>query len=154
MCEYTKANENAHAAQPCACSTRCMSIFLFLTLIAVGVIRLPSKGIAHHITKIVLSLPSKLLLCLSGICIAGGNIAWAARADLIRHGHTVDSCKRLYHVKDTITRACAEIKDLSPLLLVAECRHMAARKIHHMDKVTHAGTIRRWVVVTKHRKLL
>ena len=56
---------------------------LRLCVIAVGVFALPVPRVPAHIGKALFCLPAEDLRALSGICIAGGNVAGATVYDLI-----------------------------------------------------------------------
>ena len=56
---------------------------LHLYVIAVGVFALPIPGVPAHICKALFCLPAEDLSALSGICIAGGNVAGATVYDLV-----------------------------------------------------------------------
>ena len=56
---------------------------LHLCIVAVGVFALPVPRVPAHIGKALFGLPAEDLSALSGICIAGGNVAGATVYDLV-----------------------------------------------------------------------
>ncbi len=80
-----------------------------------------------------------------------GQIAGAARGDLVRDGDAVDALKGLHHVQHAVSVAGAEVEDIFAAVIhhIVDGGDVAAGEVDDMDIVAHAGSVRRVVVVAE-----
>ena len=78
---------------------------------------LPSPRISAHIFDVVLSLPTKLTVCLGGIGVTGCNISGAARNNFIWYVHTGCLLKIVYNIQYAVPVTRAEIVDVQTCIV-------------------------------------
>ena len=86
-------------------------------------------------------MPTQLLLRLGGVGIASGDITGAALDNAIRHGNIVHAAKGIDHIQYAIAHAGAQIEDAYTGLFVTKSCYVTLGKIHHVNIVTHTGTV-------------
>ena len=103
----------------------------------------------------MLCLPAKLCGGFAGIGIAYGDVAGAARAQLVGHGHAVGTFKSIHNIEHRIADAGAEVVDgqAAAVLVFLHGFKVAVGQVDHMDIVAHTGAVGGGVVAAEHRQL-
>ena len=142
--------------------------------VAVRVLRLPAPSVGAHAVEVVLRDPAQLVARLVAGRVVHGHVARATRLDLVGQLASAGALEGMYHVQHAGARAGSQIEDAHAATRAVggrfarhgagrlrfagahfaahpvERRHVAARKIHHVDVVAHAGAVVRGIVVAEH----
>ena len=98
----------------------------------------------------------QLVLCFCCITVACGDIALAARLDLVRDLFAAGLLDCFYHVKNGISVSCTQVVDRYAgfLFQLLYRTHMADRQVNHMDVIAYARTVVCIVVIAEYTELL
>ena len=111
---------------------------LFLIVISVWIVLLPSPGICTHILNPIFCFPAKLSLRLACIRIAGSNITGTAGLDHIRDLNAGSLFKILHYIQNTVAYTSSQVVDLKSCFLfdLLQRFYMSFCQIYYMDIVT------------------
>ena len=117
---------------------------------------LPVPGVRTHIFDIILGFPAQFSLSLGSVGIAGCNIAGTAGFDHIGDLHACSGFKILHNIKNTVAFTGTQVIDAEAgiVLDLLQRLYMAFGKIHHMDIVSHTGSVRSIIIVAEHPQFL
>ena len=127
-----------------------------LSLVTVGILFLPIPGVAAHFLDAELGLPAKFLVCLFGVAVAGGDVAYTAGLDAVGHLDAVYFFKGVYHVEYGVAVACTQVVNGESALVFdgLEGAHVARGEVANVNVVANASTIGGVVVVAEHAEFL
>ena len=121
------------------------------SFVAVWILGLPAPAVAAHILERVVRAPAEDARALVRAGVHRRQIARAARRDAVGHVHVVGRFKGVHHFEHAVAPAGAEVKNALARVRrhVGDGRDVAARKIHDVDIVAHAGAVRGGIVVAE-----
>ena len=142
--------------------------------VAVRVLRLPAPSVGAHAVEVVLRDPAQLVARFVAGRVVYSYVARATRLDLVGPLASAGALEGMYHVQHAGARAGSQIENAHAATRAVRCRfarhgagrfrfagahfaahpverrHVAARKVHHVDVVAHAGAVVRGIVVAEH----
>ena len=142
--------------------------------VAVRVLRLPAPSVGAHAVEVVLRDPAQLVARFVAGRVVYSYVARATRLDLVGQLASAGALEGMYHVQHAGARAGSQIENAHAATRAVRCRfarhgagrfrfagahfaahpverrHVAARKVHHVDVVAHAGAVVRGIVVAEH----
>ena len=126
------------------------------SFVAVWILGLPAPAVAAHILERVVRAPAEDARALVRAGVHRRQVARAARRDAVGHVHVVGRFKGVHHFEHAVAPAGAEVKNALARMRrhVGNGRDVAARKIHDVDIVAHAGAVGRIIVVAEHVQAL
>jgi hypothetical protein len=113
--------------------------------------RLPSPSITAHVVDIASGNPTKQLARQTRIREADTNVSHPACGHFIGDPAPAGSFERSDDLEHGRTSAGAQVhKDAAPVFRQeVERGHVAVRKVHHVNEITHSGPIEARVVVSE-----
>ena len=107
-------------------------------------------AVAAHVLKRILCAPAEDARSCPGRHTRLADRPRGAR-DPVRHAHVVGRLEGVHHFEYAVALAGAEVEDALTRMLrhVGDCRDVAAREIHDVNIIAHAGAVRRIIVVAK-----
>lgn len=127
-----------------------------LPCVSLRIVLLPVPGVAAHLVEGARSRPAENSASFVGVGPELGQVAVAARAELVLHGNAVAALEGFDYLHHAVRSASAEVEDLRSLGLggVFNGLDVTHGQIDHMDVVAAAGAVGRGIVVAEDSEMV